>query len=276
MPTKTTSKPARKKAPAGRKTVRKVALPPLDAANVQDIPLSLIVCDPSLQTRVSSDGDQIDNLKAALEAGDPVPPIVLFEDTGHEEIADIVYLPGDGWHRYYAHQELGRKTIRAEIRAGGRAEALKYALGANASHGLRRTNADKRKAVTVALKEYPKLSDRQIAEICKVTHPYVANVRKEVVTVTTSRTGKDGKEYPVKGGGQETGQLDFFKLLSRDFDPCVKELKTLAHLPVLADETFPAQQRLEGIRAMREQIRRTETELKDLEEAIASTVKAAS
>ena len=52
----------------------------------------------------------------------------------------------------------------------------------------------------IALKEFAVMSDRAIADMCGVTHPYVSEIRKEqVVTVTTSttRTGKDGKSYPA-------------------------------------------------------------------------------
>lgn len=68
-------------------------------------------------------------------------------------------------------------------------------------HGLRRTNADKRRAVMAAL-AHPNgrgLSDRLIAEHCGVSDPFVGTVRAELQTVsslatTEKRKGKDGKQ----------------------------------------------------------------------------------
>jgi hypothetical protein len=78
-----------------------------------------------------------------------------------------------------AHRSAGLDIITAIVHQGGRKEALLHALGANTDHGLRRTNADKEKAVNIALKEpYTRgLSDNQIAEICKVSQPYVSKIR---------------------------------------------------------------------------------------------------
>lgn len=263
-----TAKTTPKKTP-GRKTVRKVAPRPLDAADVQSVPLGLIINDPALQTRVTSDPDQIDNLKTALEAGEPVPPVVLFAEPVGGGVEGVNYYIGDGWHRYFGHLELKRHTIWAEVHEGGRAEALRYALGANAAHGLRRTNADKRKAVTLALKEYPKLSNRAISEICKVTHTYVNNVRSEVETVSTSRTGKDGKQYPTRSGGTPE-QTDFFKLLHDEHDAFAKQGKKLMKelSLVITNPDAPREDKLKDARAILKHAERLKTEIKDLVDAL--------
>ena len=84
------------------------------------------------------------------------------------------------------------------MRKGGRVDALKYALGANAVHGQRRSNADKRRCVEIAVKEFGGLSSRAIAELCGVSNHFVDSIRPvEVGTVPTSRTGADGKQYPA-------------------------------------------------------------------------------
>lgn len=73
------------------------------------------------------------------------------------------------------------------------------ALSANATHGLKRSNSDKRRCVEIALKEWPKLSARRIAEMCGV-HVDMVIARKpaQVSESDTSKvTGKDGKEYPA-------------------------------------------------------------------------------
>lgn len=81
---------------------------------------------------------------------------------------------------------------------------MKYALSANIQNGQRRTNADKRRCVEVALSEFPKLSNRKIAELCGVGKSFVSPLRPaQVATKATSkdseqsqtRTGIDGKIY---------------------------------------------------------------------------------
>src|SRR5690606_22774478 len=66
--------------------------------------------------------------------------------------------------------------------------AVLYAVGANAQHGLRRSKADKRRAVETLLldSEWCQWSDREIARRCSVGHTLVANVRKEGVNIKSS------------------------------------------------------------------------------------------
>jgi hypothetical protein len=72
------------------------------------------------------------------------------------------------------------KTYPCEVRQGTRREAVLFSVGANASHGLRRTNADKERAVKVLLSddEWKEWGDREIASRCGVTHPFVGQIRK--------------------------------------------------------------------------------------------------
>ena len=61
----------------------------------------------------------------------------------------------------------------------------------------------KRRCVEIALHEFSEWSDRRIAEACGVGHPFVGEIRAQVVSDTTcnnsaqsepaTRTGKDGK-----------------------------------------------------------------------------------
>ena len=80
---------------------------------------------------------------------------------------------------------------------GGKLDAIKYALGANTTNGLRRSNADKRRCVEVALEHWGKMTTKALAEMCGVSRPFVEELRpKQSATVALSetRTGRDGKE----------------------------------------------------------------------------------
>lgn len=132
------------------------------------------------------------------------PPIVVFEDD------DGRLVVADGFHRVRAAQQNGQMDIVAEIHRGSRLEALRYSLGANNAHGLRRTNADKRRSVELALSEETLrgYTDNYIAGLCGVGNHLVAEVRlglgtndgsqvgdSPTSTLPVKRTGGDGKLY---------------------------------------------------------------------------------
>lgn len=135
-------------------------------------------------------GEYAEAMKSAAKA--PWPALLVFFD-GTE------YWLADGFHRLLAARRIGKKNIMAEVKDGSREDAAWASCAANQTHGLRRTNADKRKAVAIALKLQPKMSDRAIAGHCGLSDPFVGQVRRQVLTVSTStpRTGTDGKQYPV-------------------------------------------------------------------------------
>lgn len=61
-------------------------------------------------------------------------------------------------------------------------EALLVSIDSNRNHGIRFSNADKRKAVFRLLKdqEWSGWSDNKIADFCGVSQPFVSNLRAEL------------------------------------------------------------------------------------------------
>ena len=94
------------------------------------------------------------------------------------------YWLADGYHRWHAATIAGLQTIGADVRPGGRREAILHSVGANAEHGWRRSNEDKRKAVLTLLndREWSGWSDREIARRCGVDNKVVARLRPEPVS----------------------------------------------------------------------------------------------
>ena len=135
----------------------------------------------------------------ALKAGAKFPPVTVFHDGAEHWL-------GDGFHRFHAHRHAGLDSIAAEIRTGTQRDAVLFSVGANAAHGLRRSNEDKRKAVLTLLEdaEWGQWSERKIAEVCGVSHPLVAGVRASLVTGNSSSevTGNSSSErnYTTKHG----------------------------------------------------------------------------
>lgn len=160
------------------------------------VPISEIKITERTQIRVKLCENTVAQYAEAMKEGAVFPPAILFHD-GNQ------YILADGFHRFMAASRNGATEIEADVRPGSRVDALRYALAANATHGLRRTNADKRRSVELALQEWPNLSDREIANICAVHHDLAANVRAKQVAdsatcETGKRTGADGKQYSVR------------------------------------------------------------------------------
>lgn len=182
----------------------------------ETIALKKIRIDGGTQARVKIDDAAVAEY-AELPASD-LPPIDLVFD-GAE------YWLADGFHRYHAHSRRGEKLVEAQVRKGTLWDAIQLAAGANGHHGLRRTNADKRKAVKMIMgrDEAKGFSDRKVAEICAVEHHLVADVRKQLGESPSSngnvggghepkkRVGIDGKSRPGKdkpAGGQADAQTE--------------------------------------------------------------------
>lgn len=149
--------------------------------------------DESLQTREKVDTEKVAEYADALKEGARFPPIVVFYDGER-------YWVADGFHRLEAVKNLGRSDIEAEVRSGDHAEALDYALSANARHGLPRTTADKQRAIRMAIKAHPDLGDNAIGELCAVDHKTVKAGRLRLGNFPNCerRVGRDGKVYRAR------------------------------------------------------------------------------
>ncbi len=146
------------------------------------------------QMRVEMRSETVIDYAQDMLDGAAFPPIILFHD-GND------YWLADGYHRVEAARKIGRETIEAEIREGNTRDAILCGIGANASHGLRRSQADKRQAIERLLTdpEWSRMSDRKVAEVAKVDHKTVAKVRRELTgEIPTSKP--TGGEIPKRYG----------------------------------------------------------------------------
>ena len=147
--------------------------------------------DGETQSRAAINEETVAEYAEAMKGGAKLPPLTVFFD-GTE------YWPADGFHRLLAAKRIGRKNILADVKKGSREDAAWAACAANQTHGLRRTQADKRKAVEIALRLRPEKSARVIADHCGVADHLVAEVRSRCVIHAPGHVvGKDGKNYPV-------------------------------------------------------------------------------
>lgn len=171
--------------------------------NMTEIPIEKIDRAADTQPRAHVDDDVIKEYLEKIQNGVALPAIDLFGPYGEDDMHAV----GDGWIRLAAFIRAGYESVPAKLHPGGERDARIFACGANATHGARRTTADKRRAVTMLLEdnEWSGKSSRAIADHCHVSHWFVDKIREEraeddqvAAQPPDTRTGKDGKEYPAE------------------------------------------------------------------------------
>lgn len=191
-------------------------------AEPANLPLAKIRIDGGTQMRIGLNEETVAEYADAINAGAQLPPPVVFYD-GNE------YWLGDGFHRVEAYKWAYKEikvigSIDVDVRVGTRRDAVLFAAGANASHGLRRTAADKERGVDTLLRdeEWAGWSDREIAKRCNVSPTFVGNRRKLLYP-----EGSDGERtYQTKHGTVATmntakiGKIDF-TLKELDLTGCI-------------------------------------------------------
>ena len=91
--------------------------------------------------------------------------------------------------------ELIKIRVFSDVRS--ERDALLFSISSNGAHGLPRTNADKRKAVTLLLAdaEWSQWSDSEIARHCQVSQSFVTGLRR-----SASNLGDKMRARKVKRG----------------------------------------------------------------------------
>ena len=136
--------------------------------------MGALVLDPKLQSRTETNEQTIEDYADAIKMGDEFPPLLVYFDGTH-------YWLVDGYHRYHAHRKAGKAGIACEIVNGTFRDAVLKATSVNSKHGMRRTYADKRKAVMTLIEdfEWDTWSNIEMAEHCGVSASFVSNLRSE-------------------------------------------------------------------------------------------------
>ena len=163
--------------------------------------LAAIRVDGGTQSRVAINQDAVAEYAQVISEGDTLPAITVFLDG-----AD--YWLADGFHRLFAHKAAGKASILADVLTGTCRDAILYSLAANTVHGLRPTNEDKRKAVGIMLAdpEWSKLSIREIAKHCGVSHTLVLRMQKP--EPEPAKSGTSSTSDPVQSGTSSTASDD--------------------------------------------------------------------
>lgn len=167
------------------------------------IPLSDVVADERYQPRVEMDKAIVEEYAEQMKAGDVFPPIRVIRLA-----SDGRYYIADGFHRYWASLRIKRKTIEAELIKdnGTHTDILLECVKANHAHGLRRTNADKHRAIEMILREpaFASLGKEKIAGLAHVSKPMVIDyIRKQDGQATAyerkKQQGSHNRTNPSEG-----------------------------------------------------------------------------
>lgn len=173
--------------------------------------IDLIRTDGGTQMRAELNQEVIDDYAEKWLAGFEFPAIDVYHDGAN-------YWPSDGFHRLFGAIKAKRASIPCNVRRGTQRDAILAATGANRGHGLRRTNADKRKAVETLLNdnEWCGWSDNKIAEQASVSQNFVSTLRRQLTSDVSSpasqsasapRVGRDGrKRKPPKRKSKPNGR----------------------------------------------------------------------
>jgi hypothetical protein len=185
--------------------------------------LSQLRLDGGTQPRAAMNFVTIGEYAEAMQQGVRFPPVTVFYD-------GTDYWLADGFHRVKATEQAGLGDIDADVRQGTQRDAILFSVGANAAHGMRRTNEDKRRAVMTLLSdaEWQSWPDGKIAQACGVSREYVVRMRPScdqsqdrVVTVE-----RNGTTYTMNTAN-----------IGRPADPTMQQQPELpSHAPVMVAE----------------------------------------
>lgn len=165
-------------------------------------PIANLTFDPELQLRTTANADTVARYAEVLETLDDLkkfPPVDIFFDGEHYRISD-------GYLRYAAARLMGHTCVWAVVHRGTLKEALWAGIAANSKHGLARTPADRRRAIELAIKNWPERSNRMIAEAVGCSEKTISRIREELVDSSEiarfeKRLGRDGKMHPARRHG---------------------------------------------------------------------------
>jgi hypothetical protein len=168
-------------------------------AKLLTLDIAAIRLDGGTQIRAEIVREVVEEYAEQIDGGAVFPRATVFDDSEH-------YWLADGFHRLHARLLLKKPTIDCLVYQGSLRDAILFAVKANSTHGLRRTNKDKRRAVEMILadEEWAKKANIWIAETCGVSRCLVEDVRRQHVDSTNSpkegesRLGRDGKLRPAR------------------------------------------------------------------------------
>jgi hypothetical protein len=228
---------------------------------MERIPLQRVANNCGTQMRAEVMDKIVDDYAACL---DSLPPVTVFYDGSR-------YILADGFHRLAAHIRAGAADIACEVKAGTLRDAILYAAGANAAHGHRRTNADKRRAIDTLLRdeEWRAKSDRWIADVVKVHHATVASLREELYPAKQlDNYPVDNATHPRRVQSQDGKTRTVPQRPAKPPEPAPEPVPVVTEEPIAAPRFVRTQPRRMPLQAVREKVNVFVVQLIDIRDDI--------
>jgi len=165
-----------------------------------------LVLDSRYQPRVAIDTELVKEYAELMRSGWGTFPAVEVFRIGKE-----LYVV-DGFHRVKAALQAKVAKIPANIRQGTPDDALLFCVRANSTHGLRRSNEDKRRAVEMLL-DHPIFSgygSKKIAGLAGVSSPMVIDLKRKRAgekTTTEKRRARGVDSTPTQQSAEVPSKL---------------------------------------------------------------------
>jgi len=163
------------------------------------------------QPRAEIDEEYVERLAERMEAGpngivrdpngDEFPPITVYYDGDN-------YWVADGHHRGRAARQSDVEKIQVELYRGDKRDAILYSTGANSTHGKRRTDEDRRRALNKLLfdDKWRQWSTSEIARQVDVSKSTVSRRRRKLADRYDEYELPDTVKYKDSSG--EVSEMD--------------------------------------------------------------------
>lgn len=172
---------------------------------VEQLEIRKVRTDGGTQMRAGISPDTVSEYAEHIMDGAEFPAVVVFHDGDN-------YWLADGFHRVNAYKQAGLSVVPVDIRSGDRADAVKFALKANAANGMPRTRDDMRrgyevicanelcdKADTKSVKELLGCSSRWAQELTRDARQEAKSHRDQKIA-SLSKEGKSQREIADEVG----------------------------------------------------------------------------
>jgi hypothetical protein len=157
--------------------------------NIKMIKLVDLDCSSSVQSRVKTDPETVEQYKEIWDTGKAdFPPCIVYQD-GEK------YYVADGFHRIAGltksriDRKLEYRTIACDVRQGTIRDAIEYSLTANSRHGLKPNTRDKKRSIFLYWRLSPthcQHSNNLVSKACGTSHTFVGDYRADVLANLSS------------------------------------------------------------------------------------------
>ena len=183
------------------------------------------------QVRVSHNEETIASYTEVLNETKFLQPIEVIWD-GERPILM------DGFHRTEATLRAGFDSIQANIREGTRRDAILGAVEFNKSHGLRLTNADRKKIINIFLDD-PEWSQWNDSEIARRVGCHASSVMRHRKELSSAMQKIDSSKKD--GASSAMQKIDFPKKVSRNGKTFEMNTKNIGKKPEKSAPSTPSQ-----------------------------------